>query len=299
MPAVPAPASNAPTTLAVGTAVGFRALPVPTYLDRALAGLRPDALVGACDVELGRADWAPGRRRVDKMDERSAAWARALVARAAEAWKSGSTVPALWAPILPVEEELQRGYLEVLAEPPPGTWRGVVAYDADGLAAVPAPLRALPRLLLADARGPHQLLDAVAAGADLLVAPFVTAASEAGVALTFRFPPPPAPAEGGSPVRPLGVDLGPAAHATDLGPLEEGCGCYACKNAHRAYVRHLLDAKEMTAWVLLQVHNHAVLDRFFAGVRTSLERGTWEEDVRAFGLAYEPELPVTTAEGPR
>ena len=233
------------------------------------------------------------------MDERSGAWVRALASRVADARKGGSAISSAWAPVLPVAEELQRGYLEVLAEQPPGTFGGVVVYDADSLAAVPAPLRALPRLALADTKSPHQLLAAVAAGADLLVAPFVTAASEAGVALTFRFPPPPVPADGIGQVRPLGVDLGPAAHATDLGPLDEGCACYACENAHRAYVRHLLDAKEMTAWVLLQVHNHAVLDRFFAGVRRSLERGTWEEDVRAFGMAYEVELPVTTGEGPR
>ena len=63
-------------------------------------------------------------------------------------------------------------------------------------------------------------------------------------------------------LEPLGLDLWSPTYATDLSPLREGCECYACGSHHRAYVRHLLDAKEMLGWVLLQIHNHHTLDVF-------------------------------------
>ena len=77
------------------------------------------------------------------------------------------------------------------------------------------------------------------------------------------------------------------------------CSCYACITHHRAYITHLLSAKEMLGWTLLQIHNHHVLDRFFAGVRASLARQTFDADSAAFATWYELELPVGAGSGPR
>lgn len=55
----------------------------------------------------------------------------------------------------------------------------------------------------------------------------------------------------------------------------------------------------MLAWVLLQIHNHHVVDQFFAGIRTSIEKGTFEDDKVAFDRFYEPELPSAKGVGPR
>lgn len=43
--------------------------------------------------------------------------------------------------------------------------------------------------------------------------------------------------------------------AHDFAPIEEGCECYACKNFTRAYVRHLIKAKEILAAHLITMHN--------------------------------------------
>ncbi len=42
---------------------------------------------------------------------------------------------------------------------------------------------------------------------------------------------------------------------SDFSPIEEGCTCYACKNFTRAYIRHLIKAKEILAAHLITVHN--------------------------------------------
>jgi queuine tRNA-ribosyltransferase subunit QTRTD1 len=59
----------------------------------------------------------------------------------------------------------------------------------------------------------------------------------------------------------------------------------------------------MLSWTLLQVHNHAVMDAFFTGVRASIAAGTFDADAEAFHAAYEAELPNGEAEvrggGPR
>jgi queuine tRNA-ribosyltransferase len=61
----------------------------------------------------------------------------------------------------------------------------------------------------------------------------------------------------------------------------------------------LLQAKEMLGWVLLQVHNHAIMDAFFAGVRASIEAGTFEADRSAFEMYYDRDLPVGGGPKPR
>ena len=38
-------------------------------------------------------------------------------------------------------------------------------------------------------------------------------------------------------------------------PIDEGCGCYTCKNFTRAYVAHLFRAREMLGATLGSIHN--------------------------------------------
>ena len=110
----------------------------------------------------------------------------------------------------------------------------------------------LPRLGFTVPAGPHEVLQHIRLGIDILVVPFVGAATDAGIALDFAFTTPSKSALIGLPQLPLGVDMWSALHATDLSPLARGCQCYACTNHHRAYVQHLLMAKEMLGWVLLR-----------------------------------------------
>ncbi len=48
------------------------------------------------------------------------------------------------------------------------------------------------------------------------------------------------------------INLFNAKYEKDTAPIEEGCGCPCCQNYSRAYVRHLLKAKEMLGMRLLR-----------------------------------------------
>ena len=205
---------------------------------------------------------------------------------------------ALFAPILPIEGELQTEYLDYLSETLPESIDGLSFYNADNTFDVPGSLSKLPRLALTNPANPHSLLREIALGIDLFTIPFLTTATDAGVALTFTFPPPPPSIDSTAPL-PLGHSLHPNIYATSLLPLAPSCDCYTCTNHHQAYICHLLSTKEMLAWVLLQVHNHAVIDRFFAGVRASIAADRFEKDVEAFECTYQTELELGTGQGPR
>lgn len=51
------------------------------------------------------------------------------------------------------------------------------------------------------------------------------------------------------------LNLRNARFRDDAGPLDESCDCYACRNFCRAYLRHLVVARELLAPVLLTLHN--------------------------------------------
>ena len=52
------------------------------------------------------------------------------------------------------------------------------------------------------------------------------------------------------------INLFNAKYETDSAPIEEGCGCPACKTYSRAYIRHLLKAKEMLGKIALRMGKH-------------------------------------------
>ena len=51
------------------------------------------------------------------------------------------------------------------------------------------------------------------------------------------------------------MNLVNAKYELDARPIEEGCGCPACRRYSRAYIRHLLKAKEMLGLRLCVLHN--------------------------------------------
>lgn len=203
-----------------------------------------------------------------------------------------------FAPVLPLDNTQQSLYLDDLEGDFKDRIAGLALYESASLGYISEALGDLPRLLLSDPSSPHEVLREISLGADLLTVPFLQGCSDAGIALDFAFPVPAAVQARGEP-QPLGLDLWSSEHAMDISPLVKGCECYACRKHHRAYFNHLLRAKEMAAWALLQMHNHHVIDRLLAGARDSIQRGTFEEDVKAFHRAYVANLPDRTGEGPR
>ena len=61
-----------------------------------------------------------------------------------------------------------------------------------------------------------------------------------------------------------------ARFARDTGPISPGCACYACSNFSRAYIRHLVMAKEILGFMLLTHHNLAELARLVSGARDAI-----------------------------
>ena len=231
------------------------------------------------------------------MGERTLAWMKGITSGLKEANMNENGITSLWAPILPIETEMQREYLEYLIEDDvQKNLGGMVLYDRNSLASIPVELADLPKLALTEPSTPHEILHEICLGVDIFTIPFLTAASDAGLALSFTFP---ATEASTSRRQPLGVDMWSSQHATDLTPLQSGCTCYTCSAHHHAFIQHLLSAKEMLGWVLLQIHNHAVVDSFFRGIRTSIANGTFRDDVEIFEKFYESELPVQTGQGPR
>ncbi|KAI9828375.1 MAG: hypothetical protein M1832_002803 [Thelocarpon impressellum] len=314
--AIPCPSPNTNAGISVLTSVGFSQLRAEDYAE-AVQMLAPDIVVGMADVVHGQ---APGNRRILKMEERTASWteqmADAIAAQAPSTKTAGmdAVLPmdidgcpplrrsAFFAPVIPVSREEQKYYLYRLQEDMVGQLSGLAIYDSSSIAELHDGLLSLPRLGVGAPESPHRVLRDVSLGMDLFTLPFVGASTDAGIALDVTFPPP----QNGDAVRdvsqtmkPMAIDMWEQSHAADLSPLRKGCGCYACTKHHRAYVQHLMVAKEMLGWVLLQIHNLQVMDDFFTGVRASISGGTFEEGRSAFELAYEEKLPEKTGEGPR
>ena len=66
----------------------------------------------------------------------------------------------------------------------------------------------------------------------------------------------------------------PAAHAQDLGPIEEGCECYTCLNYSRSYLRHLDRCGEILGSHLNTMHNLFFYQRLMREIRAAIVAGT-------------------------
>ena len=298
-PRIPSPASNTDTAISILTSVGFGSLEVEDYTAAAV-NMKPDILLGMGDIAFpGEGKNAiVGIKRKEKMAERTFTWIRELVQSLRARQEEYIMQIALFAPVLPIEAEMQRDYLSELYDNE--AWKdavqGLVLYDIPSIEAIPSQLRSLPRLSVINPTTPQSLLHAISLGTDLFTLPFVSEATDSGIAFSFVFP---SPFPVSNSKSPLAIDMWLPIHSKDTSPLLQGCKCYACSYHHKAYIQHLLSAKEMLAWVLLQVHNHHIIDEFFSAVRNSIARGSFSEDQNQFEKAYETDLPIKTGQGPR
>ncbi len=69
------------------------------------------------------------------------------------------------------------------------------------------------------------------------------------------------------------MNLQNARYELDDRPLEEGCQCPACRHYSRAYIRHLLKAKEMLGLRLLVLHNLYFYNTMMEEIREAIEQG--------------------------
>ena len=81
------------------------------------------------------------------------------------------------------------------------------------------------------------------------------------------------------------INIRNAKHRDDLRPLDEKCGCYACKNHSRAYLHHLVKANEILGPMLMSEHNIFYYQDLMKDIREAIERGNFEEFARGFFAA--------------
>ncbi|KAI1358900.1 tRNA-guanine transglycosylase [Xylaria arbuscula] len=305
-PAINSPLGNAQDSISIFTSTGFQKLTNEAYR-KYVAKIRPDIAIPLADMTYSQAtNPVDSKRRTNinsskrqlRMVERTEDW----LAEFFEAAEDGSEqdTPAVFAPVLPLSYPTQWEYFNQLDQDFVTRLSGLAVYDVDVLPDLSnhGPLIDLPRLSLDYTATPQEILRQISLGADLFTVSFLNTISDAGIALSFTFPPPSDLAPG---IRPLGINMWSPEHEVAVKPLVEGCKCYACTKHHRAFLHHLLNAKEMLGWTLLQVHNYQVISDFFAGIRASLnaEPSTFEEDYDDFMRVYDSELPTGTGTRPR
>ncbi len=113
---------------------------------------------------------------------------------------------------------------------------------------------------------PLDLIDAVARGVDMLDCVLPTRNARNGTVFT----------------RDGRLVLRNARHADDLMPLDPECGCVACKNHTRAYLRHLFLSNEMLAPMLATSHNLFFYADTMRAARAAVVRGDFDAWYRAF-----------------
>jgi len=78
------------------------------------------------------------------------------------------------------------------------------------------------------------------------------------------------------------LNLVNAAYAQDHQPIDENCGCYTCQNFSRAYLRHLVVAKEMLSATLISIHNLYTLVQLANEMRAAIINGNFDQFAARF-----------------
>ena len=76
------------------------------------------------------------------------------------------------------------------------------------------------------------------------------------------------------------------AYKQDFTPLDDECDCYCCRNFTKAYLRHLVNCKEILAAELLSIHNVRFLLRLVEGAREAIKNDSFLEYKQEFYQKY-------------
>ena len=126
-----------------------------------------------------------------------------------------------------------------------------------------------PRYLMGVGK-PDDLVGAVARGIDMFDCVLPTRSGRNGQAFTHRGP----------------LNLRNARFAEDEGPLDPQCCCDICTTYSRAYLHHLVKAKEMLGAMLLTEHNIAFYQQLMAAMRAAIANKRFRSFVEDFKTAY-------------
>jgi queuine tRNA-ribosyltransferase len=78
------------------------------------------------------------------------------------------------------------------------------------------------------------------------------------------------------------LNLTNAKYSNDPRPIEEACECYTCQHFSRAYIRHLILAKEILAATLVSIHNIHLLVKLMKNIRLAIKVGDYQQFVEHF-----------------
>ena len=67
-----------------------------------------------------------------------------------------------------------------------------------------------------------------------------------------------------------------AVYASDMAPLDDQCSCPVCRNYSRAYIRHLISAREILGMRLTTYHNLYYLSELMREIREAIEEERFE-----------------------
>ena len=120
---------------------------------------------------------------------------------------------------------------------------------------------------------PDHLVEGVARGIDMFDCVYPTRVARNGMAMTW---------DGRLVMKNANLEH-------DHHVIEEGCGCYACRNGYtRAYIRHLVRAGEIFGLRLLSLHNIWFLEEFMRRMRKAILDGTFPQFRAEFLEQYDP-----------
>lgn len=81
-------------------------------------------------------------------------------------------------------------------------------------------------------------------------------------------------------------NISTANNKEDFGPIDQSCNCYTCQNHSRAYLHHLLHAKELSVKTLLSIHNLNFIISLVDDIRGNIEAGSYEHFKRDWLKRY-------------
>ena len=126
-----------------------------------------------------------------------------------------------------------------------------------------------PRYLMGVGR-PAAMLDAVAAGVDLMDSIIPVRYAREGSLLTYRGL----------------VYIQKPRYAKDRIAVDTSCDCYTCRNVSRGYLHHLFATTRTTAQMFATIHNVNFCLRIMRDARAALIAGRFDEFQREFMQAY-------------
>ena len=126
-----------------------------------------------------------------------------------------------------------------------------------------------PRYLMGVGK-PNDLVGAVERGVDMFDCVLPSRSGRNGQAFTAHGP----------------INIRNAKFAEDLEPLDAECNCSVCQTYSRAYLHHLIRAKEILGAMLMTEHNIAFYQSLMAGMRGAIAEGKFAEFATAFRNKY-------------